>query len=84
MSSTSRTKSSNSNSDSREFTIYYQKEEEGGYSGYCAELPGAISQGESLQELEDNMKDAIELILESIKAEEDATNKKKIVIRVPA
>jgi predicted RNase H-like HicB family nuclease len=82
-SSSSQTKSS-CNSNFREFTIYYQKEEEGGYSGYCADLSGAISQGETLQELEANMKDAIELILASIKAEEDATNKKKIVIRVPA
>jgi predicted RNase H-like HicB family nuclease len=66
---------------SRKFTVYYNEEEEGGFSGYCAELPGAISQGETLEELEENMIDAIQLILESMRAESDA--KKKMVIEVP-
>jgi predicted RNase H-like HicB family nuclease len=67
--------------DSRKFTVYYSEEEEGGYSGYCAEIPGAISQGETLEELEENMIDAIRLILESMRVEADA--KKKMVIEVP-
>ena len=71
--------------DLRKFTLYYKKEEDGGYSGQCAELPGAISQGETLDELIENMKDAIRLILESIKAEAEAdANKQRKVIEVPA
>ena len=36
---------------SRKFTVRYEEEEGGGYSGRCLELPGAISQGENLEEL---------------------------------
>jgi hypothetical protein len=32
-----------------------QKAPEGGYSGQCVELPGAISEGETLEELKKNM-----------------------------
>ena len=39
------------------------------------ELPGSISQGEALNELMKNMKDAISLILESIKEEASIGNK---------
>lgn len=66
----------------RHFTIRYNEEEEGGFSGQCLELPGAISQGETLEELKENMKDAISLILESIKEEADRQNKKFLIIEV--
>jgi predicted RNase H-like HicB family nuclease len=51
------------------FTILIQKAsiEEGGYSGQCLELPAAISQGETIDELKENMKEAIELALETLK-----------------
>ena len=53
------------------YTIAYTKEEEdGGLSGRCLELPGAISQGETFEELKANMDDAINLVLPSIKEEE--------------
>jgi len=50
------------------YTIAYTPEEDGGFSGQCLELPGAISQGETLEELEANMTDAIQLMLASINA----------------
>lgn len=37
---------------------------EGGYTGQCIELPAAISQGESILELEKNIKEAIVLVLQ--------------------
>ena len=46
------------------------------------ELPGAISQGDTLEELKENMKDAISLILESIRDEADNQNKKSLIIEV--
>ena len=49
---------------SRKFTVVVKKEKEGGYSGQCLELPGAISQGDTLEELKTNMTDAINLVLE--------------------
>ena len=66
----------------RHFTIRYNEEEEGGFSGQCMELPGAISQGDTLEELKENMKDAISLILESIRDEADNQNKKSLIIEV--
>jgi predicted RNase H-like HicB family nuclease len=65
---------------SRTYTLVYQKEKEGGYSGHCLQLSGAISQGETLDELKENMIDAIKLILEDI--EEEASEKKKRLIEI--
>jgi predicted RNase H-like HicB family nuclease len=48
------------------YTVVYTEEAEGGFSGRSLELPGAISQGETLEELERNMTDAVQLILASI------------------
>ena len=69
-------------SNTRKFTMKYEEEDDGGYSGQCLELPGAISQGETLNELMENMKDAINLILESIKEETEITKKKLITIEI--
>jgi predicted RNase H-like HicB family nuclease len=51
------------------YTIILEKEKEGGYSAQCLELPGAISQGESKEETIDNIKIAIELVLETLNQE---------------
>lgn len=51
------------------YTIILEKEEEGGYSAQCLELPGAISQGETKEEALRNIKEAIELVLEVINEE---------------
>jgi hypothetical protein len=42
------------------YTIVYTEEGEGWFSGRCLELLGAISQGETLKELERNMADAVQ------------------------
>lgn len=52
------------------FTAIYEKAEEGGYIGYVAELPGANTQGETLDETRENLKKAATLLLESYR--EDA------------
>jgi predicted RNase H-like HicB family nuclease len=41
-------------------------EHQEGFTGQCLELPGAISEGKTIEELKANMKEAIELILEEI------------------
>jgi predicted RNase H-like HicB family nuclease len=51
--------------ENREFTIIVEEEPEGrGFTGQCKELPVAISQGKTLEELEENIKDAIQLVLD--------------------
>jgi predicted RNase H-like HicB family nuclease len=46
------------------FTAVFEEAPEGGYTAFVEELPGAISQGETLDEARENLKDAIDLILE--------------------
>ena len=40
-------------------------DEGGGFVAYAEELPGAISEGDTLEEARDNLRDAIELLLEA-------------------
>lgn len=46
------------------FTAIYEEAEEGGYIAYVAELPGANTQGETLEEARENLKEAVSLLLE--------------------
>lgn len=46
-------------------TAIYEEAEEGGYVGYVAELPGANTQGETLEEVRENLMEAAQLILEA-------------------
>ena len=46
-------------------TAIYEEAEEGGYIGYVAELPGANTQGETIEEVRKNLSEAIQLILET-------------------
>ena len=46
-------------------TAIYEEAEEGGYIGYVAELPGANTQGETLEEVRENLSEAIQLILDA-------------------
>ena len=48
------------------YTVIAHKEHESGYGGQCLELLGAISEGETIKELKDNMTDVIQLVLQSI------------------
>lgn len=46
------------------FTAVFQKVPEG-YIGYVEELPGANTQGDTLEEARENLKEAIVLVLEA-------------------
>jgi len=46
-------------------TAIYEEAEEGGYIGYIAELPGANTQGETLEEVRENLHEAMQMILEA-------------------
>lgn len=47
------------------FTAVFEEAPEGGYTAFVEELPGAISQGETLEEARENLAEAIQLILEA-------------------
>ncbi len=61
------------------FTAIYQKVSEG-YIAFVEELPGANTQGATLQEARKNLKEATKLVLEANKqlAEEEIAGKKVI------
>jgi predicted RNase H-like HicB family nuclease len=47
-----------------EYNVLFTAESEGGYSVIVPDLPGCISQGDTFEEAEANIKEAIELYLE--------------------
>jgi len=52
-----------------EFTAIIEAAPEGGYWAICPEVPGANGQGETIEEVKDNLRQAIELILEDRRAD---------------
>ena len=50
------------------FEILVHEAEEGGYWAECPSLDGCYSQGDTLDELQTNIKEAIELSLDEIRA----------------
>lgn len=50
-----------------QYTILIMPQEEGGYTVQCLELPGAISEGETVEEALDSITEAIELLLDVLR-----------------
>lgn len=48
------------------FSVIYEEAPEGGYAVYVPALPGCHTQGETIEEAEKNIKEAIQLYLESL------------------
>ena len=53
------------------YTVMYHKAEEGGFTAFVPALSGCHSQGETFEETESNIREAIELYIESIAAENE-------------
>lgn len=56
-------------------TIVFQECGEGGFSGYIKEIPGAISEGETVIETAENVFDALVQVLAAQAEEELSKNK---------
>jgi predicted RNase H-like HicB family nuclease len=54
-----------------------------GYIGYVEELPGANTQGATLEETKENLKEAIELVMESYRQINEEENVGKNVVKEP-
>ena len=50
-------------------TAIYEEAEEGGYIGHLAEIPGANTQGETMEEVRENLLEAMQMILEANREE---------------
>jgi len=52
------------NSKDMEYTAIIEKSDDGWFIAHCAEIPNAHTQGQTIEEAKENLKDAIELILD--------------------
>ena len=64
------------------FTAVFQKVPEG-YIGFVEEVPGANTQGETLDETRENLGEALELVLEANRVLAEEAIKGQEVIREP-
>ncbi len=68
-----------------EYQVVFQEESEGGFSVWVPDLPGCASQGETLEEALENIKEAIGLYVENSDIPEDASDyeyKRQFVVPV--
>ena len=56
-----------------EFPVFFEKDEHGGYVAVCPAIPGCYSQGDSIEEAEENIREAIVLCLEDVAEEQTAS-----------
>ncbi len=61
-----------------EIDFILEPQEEGGYTVYVPSLPGCISQGETKEEVIENMKEVIKLHIEEIGIPEKIDNLNKL------
>jgi predicted RNase H-like HicB family nuclease len=72
------------------YSVFYEQAAEGGYVGFVPALPGCHTQGETLEETERNVKEAIALYLECLAAhgepipEEGRSFQGRVTVPVPA
>ncbi|MDP3728072.1 MAG: type II toxin-antitoxin system HicB family antitoxin [bacterium] len=62
----------------RKFHVLIEQDEDGGYIGKVPEIQGCLSQGDTLDELMKNIKEAIELCLEVEQKEKTKINEGNI------
>jgi predicted RNase H-like HicB family nuclease len=55
------------------YSVFYEQTPEGGYVAFVPALPGCHTQGETLEEAERNVKEAIALYMESLSAHGETT-----------
>ncbi|WP_334111063.1 type II toxin-antitoxin system HicB family antitoxin [Thermodesulfitimonas autotrophica] len=63
------------------YTVIIEREEDGGFHAFCPALPGCHTQGESLEETLTNIREAIQVYLESLKAHNEPLPVEDILIK---
>lgn len=49
------------------YKVIFEPQEEGGFTAYCPKLPGSVSEGETYEETYINIKESLELYLQTMK-----------------
>ncbi len=63
------------------YTVIMEREEAGGYHAFCPALPGCHSQGDSYEETIENITEAMELYIESLKAHAEPIPCEDVIIK---
>jgi len=71
----------NNNKQIYNYTVIFQKEEDGGYHAFCPILKGCHSQGDTFEEALENITEAIELYLESLIADHQPIPKEDLIVK---
>ena len=61
-----------------EMTAVFEPCDEGGYIAYIQEIPGINSQGETIDEAKENLTEAINLMFEERRANQNRDKKKRV------
>ena len=64
-----------------QYTVVFEHESDGGYHAFCPALTGCHSQGETVDEAAENVREAIELYLESLRAHNEPIPVEDILIK---
>ena len=67
--------------ENRTYTVIVESETEGGYHAFCPVLKGCHTQGDSLEEALANIREAIEVYLESLTARGEPVPAEDIFIK---
>ncbi len=63
------------------FTVIYEEAPDGGYVVSVPTLPGCHTQGETFEEAEKNIQEAIELYLESLEAHKESIPQERRILQ---
>jgi len=63
------------------YTVIFEKEDNGGYHAFCPALPGCHTQGDTYNEALDNIVDAVKLYIESLRAHHDPIPEEDVTIK---
>lgn len=66
---------------SRYFTVILEREDGGGYHAFCPSLKGCHTQGDTLDEAIQNVREAIEVYVESLKMHGEEVPSEDILIK---
>ena len=63
------------------YTVILEREDDGGYHAFCPVLRGCHSQGDTVEEAIENIREAVQLYIESLKAHSEEIPAEDVIIK---
>jgi predicted RNase H-like HicB family nuclease len=63
------------------YTVIIEREADGGYHAFCPALRGCHSQGDTYEETVQNVTEAVQLYIESLKAHSESVPAEDVIIK---